>query len=225
MRTKRGLKRRSSSRARLTQYPCRFDQVPRRHRSPSCQGMIGRPHHDKTIARHRSERQRGVVDGFLPQTQGRPCRQGRRSRHRRSCLRVASRRLPGAPPGSARGTAKASSWRSSGWLELSAFPAEDRRVRSTPARQVSRALCRFGLKEKTAARLAQFDATSDPIKEVGPAAGLQSVDRCAHRGRRKVQGLGGSRKVFAFSDGDKNPKLIERHIHPSQSNGICIILR
>ena len=79
--------------------------------------------------------------------------------------------------------------------------------------------------EKQPPRLAQFDATSNPIEELDPVARFQSVDRRAHRGRREVQGLGGSREVFALSHGDENPELLERHNHPIQSNEICIILR
>ena len=72
-------------------------------------------------------------------------------------------------------------------------------------------LRRFGLDKKQPSRLAQFDAASNPMEEVDPVAGLQSMDCRAHRGRGEVQGLGGPREVLALGDGDKNPELVQCH--------------
>jgi hypothetical protein len=82
-------------------------------------------------------------------------------------------------------------------------------------------LRRFGLDKKQPSRLAQLDAASNPMEEVDPVAGFQSVDRRAHRGRCEVQRLGSSREVLALSDGDKNPELVKRH-YEILSNESCI---
>ena len=153
--------------------------------------MIRRTHHDKSIARHGSERQRGVINGTLRKTKvGRTVKNGGRdvggiafaqddaNRRMRGPETHEKRRKPIAGDRLARLNCKRSA------LKTTQFG-------QCQLRKPRASLRRLGLDEKQPPRLAQFDAASNPIEEVNPIAGFQSVDRRAHRRRGEVQRLGG----------------------------------
>jgi hypothetical protein len=65
--------------------------------------------------------------------------------------------------------------------------------------------------EEKRAGLGQLDAAAHAMEELDAVPRLKRSDSSAERRLSQIESVGGARNVLAFSDGDKNPELFERH--------------
>jgi hypothetical protein len=65
--------------------------------------------------------------------------------------------------------------------------------------------------EEKRAGLSQFDAAAHAMEELDVVSSLERSNSSADRRLSQIERVGGARNMLAFSDGDKNPELFERH--------------